>query len=262
MLAARAKKIELVLELKVDDKVLLQRVEQRIKEGGILPLRRHAGNAGAPPGGLLQEYRAAARLLRQAGQGRDRRRHAADRRGDQGHRRRARRQVALIRRCLAAQPGSRCSAVRGVARRRRAVAERAARCRRPGPTPRATGSRCHPDRARRRSGVRQGPMAWRTRRPASRTGPRPASHVGTLSMQYTARRHPASGRDPQARPRQHRRPVRARRSRRHGAGPSGDPSGGAGRGRRLRIAGAGGRGSDRQILRRGRGHGGPSPRSG
>ena len=36
MLAARGKKIDRVLELKVDDKVLLQRVEQRIKEGGIL----------------------------------------------------------------------------------------------------------------------------------------------------------------------------------------------------------------------------------
>jgi len=36
MLAERGKKIDVVLELKVDDKVLLQRVEQRIKEGGIL----------------------------------------------------------------------------------------------------------------------------------------------------------------------------------------------------------------------------------
>ena len=36
MLAARDKKIELVLQLKVDDKVLLERVEQRIKAGGIL----------------------------------------------------------------------------------------------------------------------------------------------------------------------------------------------------------------------------------
>ncbi|HEY0106759.1 MAG TPA: adenylate kinase [Rhizomicrobium sp.] len=36
MLAERKKKIDVVLELKVDDKVLLQRVEQRIKEGGIL----------------------------------------------------------------------------------------------------------------------------------------------------------------------------------------------------------------------------------
>ncbi len=36
MLAQRKKKIDVVLELKVDDKVLLQRVEQRIKEGGIL----------------------------------------------------------------------------------------------------------------------------------------------------------------------------------------------------------------------------------
>ena len=36
MLAARAKKIDRVLELKVNDKVLLERVEQRIKEGGIL----------------------------------------------------------------------------------------------------------------------------------------------------------------------------------------------------------------------------------
>lgn len=34
MLAARAKKIDLVLELKVDDAALLARVEQRIKQGG------------------------------------------------------------------------------------------------------------------------------------------------------------------------------------------------------------------------------------
>jgi adenylate kinase len=36
MLAERGKKIDLVLELKVNDAVLLARVEQRIKEGGIL----------------------------------------------------------------------------------------------------------------------------------------------------------------------------------------------------------------------------------
>jgi adenylate kinase len=36
MLAARGKKIDAVLELKVNDKVLLDRVDQRIKEGGIL----------------------------------------------------------------------------------------------------------------------------------------------------------------------------------------------------------------------------------
>jgi adenylate kinase len=36
MLAQRGKKIDVVLELKVNDKVLLERVEQRIKEGGIL----------------------------------------------------------------------------------------------------------------------------------------------------------------------------------------------------------------------------------
>jgi len=36
MLAARGRKIDIVLELKVNDKVLLYRVEQRIKEGGIL----------------------------------------------------------------------------------------------------------------------------------------------------------------------------------------------------------------------------------
>ena len=36
MLAARKRKIDLVLELKVDDAVLLMRVEQRIKDGGIL----------------------------------------------------------------------------------------------------------------------------------------------------------------------------------------------------------------------------------
>jgi adenylate kinase len=36
MLAERGRKIDVVLELKVDDKVLLQRVEQRIQQGGIL----------------------------------------------------------------------------------------------------------------------------------------------------------------------------------------------------------------------------------
>jgi len=36
MLAARGKKIDLILELKVDDAVLLQRVEQRIRSGGVL----------------------------------------------------------------------------------------------------------------------------------------------------------------------------------------------------------------------------------
>ena len=36
MLASRGKKIDVVLELKVNDKVLLERVEQRIREGGIL----------------------------------------------------------------------------------------------------------------------------------------------------------------------------------------------------------------------------------
>jgi len=36
MLAKRGKKIDAVLELKVNDKVLLDRVEQRIKEGGVL----------------------------------------------------------------------------------------------------------------------------------------------------------------------------------------------------------------------------------
>ena len=36
MLSARGRKIDTVLELKVDEAVLLKRVEQRIKEGGIL----------------------------------------------------------------------------------------------------------------------------------------------------------------------------------------------------------------------------------
>ena len=36
MLATRGKKIDVVLELKVNDQVLLDRVEQRIREGGIL----------------------------------------------------------------------------------------------------------------------------------------------------------------------------------------------------------------------------------
>jgi adenylate kinase len=36
MLAARGRRIDLVLELKVDDAVLLSRVEARIKAGGVL----------------------------------------------------------------------------------------------------------------------------------------------------------------------------------------------------------------------------------
>jgi len=36
MLAARSRKIDLVVELKVNDEILLARVEQRIKEGGVL----------------------------------------------------------------------------------------------------------------------------------------------------------------------------------------------------------------------------------
>jgi adenylate kinase len=36
MLAQRGKKIDMVLELKVNDKILLERVEQRIKQGGVL----------------------------------------------------------------------------------------------------------------------------------------------------------------------------------------------------------------------------------
>jgi adenylate kinase len=36
MLAARGRKIDLVLELKVDDAALLARVESRIKAGGVL----------------------------------------------------------------------------------------------------------------------------------------------------------------------------------------------------------------------------------
>jgi adenylate kinase len=36
MLAARKRKIDLVIELKVNDDILLRRVEQRIKEGGVM----------------------------------------------------------------------------------------------------------------------------------------------------------------------------------------------------------------------------------
>jgi adenylate kinase len=36
MLAARGKRIDAVLELKVNDQALLDRVEQRIKQGGVL----------------------------------------------------------------------------------------------------------------------------------------------------------------------------------------------------------------------------------
>ena len=81
----RGKKIDLVIELKVDDEVLLERVEQRIKETAA-SLR-----ADDTPETLQNRlgvyYKNTAPLLdyyKQAGQARDRRRHGADRRGHQG----------------------------------------------------------------------------------------------------------------------------------------------------------------------------------
>ena len=80
------KKIDLVLELKVDDAVLVQRAEQRVKEtlaqGGTA---RSDDKPETLKNRLEVYYKNTAPLLdylRQAGQGHDRRRHGADRRGD------------------------------------------------------------------------------------------------------------------------------------------------------------------------------------
>ena len=79
MLAERGRKIDLVLELKVDDAVLLARVESRIKAGGVLrsddtpETLRHRLEV------YYKQHRPAARLLQGPGQARDRGRHGADR---------------------------------------------------------------------------------------------------------------------------------------------------------------------------------------
>ena len=60
MLAERGSKIDLVLELKVDDAVLLARVESRIKAGGRPAVRRHPGD---PKNRLEVYYKNTAPLL-------------------------------------------------------------------------------------------------------------------------------------------------------------------------------------------------------
>ena len=88
MLAERKRKIDLVIELKVDEAMLLGRVEQRIKIRRSLRDRRQPGIAEKAACGLSREHGAAARLLPRAGQAGDRRRHGPGRGGDQGHSRR------------------------------------------------------------------------------------------------------------------------------------------------------------------------------
>ena len=81
MLAERGRKIDLVLELKVDDAVLLGPGGEPHQGRRGAAVRRHARNPGPPAGGLLQEHRPAARLLPGPGQAQDRGRHGADRGG-------------------------------------------------------------------------------------------------------------------------------------------------------------------------------------
>jgi adenylate kinase len=83
MLKLRNRKIDLVIELKVDDAALIDRVRQRIKESGGVA---RAGDAAEPPHGLLSEHGPAARILQAEGQAGDRRRHGAYRFRDQGDR--------------------------------------------------------------------------------------------------------------------------------------------------------------------------------
>ena len=81
MLAERGRKIDLVLELKVDDAALLARVESRIAAGGALRADDTPGDPEEAPGGLLQEHGAAAGLLSRAREAEDPGRHGPDRGG-------------------------------------------------------------------------------------------------------------------------------------------------------------------------------------
>ncbi len=81
MLAERGRKIDLVLELKVDDAALLARVESRIAAGGPLRADDTPGDPQEPPGGLLQEHGAASGLLPGPGEAQEPGRHGPDRDG-------------------------------------------------------------------------------------------------------------------------------------------------------------------------------------
>ena len=87
MLAKRKRKIDVVIELKVDEAMLLgarRAADQGI--GGVARAGRQPGDAEGQAGGLLQEHRAAPRLLPAPGQARDRGRHGPGGGRDQGHR--------------------------------------------------------------------------------------------------------------------------------------------------------------------------------
>ena len=86
---ARPRSSMRVIELKVDEGILLKRIEKRVAEmtarGEKVRGRRQSGGAEKAPRCLPGPDRAAGRLLRRHRPVEDRRRHGADRRGHRGH---------------------------------------------------------------------------------------------------------------------------------------------------------------------------------
>ena len=83
LLAERGLKLDAVIELKVDEGVLLKRIENRVAEMTAArreaARRRQSGGAARPPRRLPRADGAAGRLLRRQGHAQDRRRHGANR---------------------------------------------------------------------------------------------------------------------------------------------------------------------------------------
>ena len=92
MLAAKGLKLDAVIEFKVNEAALVDRIVKRAKEtearGRAGPQGRQPGRVQDPARGLQEPDGPALGLLREQGHAEDRRRHEADRRrdrGDQGH---------------------------------------------------------------------------------------------------------------------------------------------------------------------------------
>ena len=95
LLAERGLQLDGVIELKVDEGILLKRIENRVAEmtarGEKLRADDNPEVLQRPPRRLPGADGAAGRALRRQGHAQDRGRHGADRRGDRGHRPPARR---------------------------------------------------------------------------------------------------------------------------------------------------------------------------
>ena len=94
MLAARGRKIDLVLELKVDEAACWTGSNSASRTAARSG-RRQPGNPGEPAEGLLPQHRPAARLLRRPGQAADGGWHGPDRGRDRARSRRSRRKATV-----------------------------------------------------------------------------------------------------------------------------------------------------------------------